>query len=270
MTVGRLSAIPEGTRYYDEEDSAGTGGESGATDKDAKYWQAEAKKAFADRDTFKKKLRDLEGSALSGDQLEEYAKLKADSEKAEETRKKRAGEYDSLTKTMAEKHAKEKADLETRLGAIAERFKTKVVTAEFGSAADYFNNKTILDIPLAMDALSKFVKVEDVEDDPDGLGYRVVVKHPKGGHTILGDDGNPAPFAQAIDEVIQALPNKDRILRGGGKTGSGSSGGTNRSVSADLVELTQLARQGDKKALEQLRQRRAASGGLVMGSAFSR
>jgi hypothetical protein len=267
MTVGRLSAIPEGTRYYTTEDDP-TPKPSG--DKDIDYWKAEAKKAFTDRDSIKQQLRSLEGKTLSDDDRELFDKLKAEQADAEEKRKRRAGEFDALKQQLTEQHTKAVKDRDDKISNLSDRFKRTVVKAEFGAASDYFGGetaKTILDVELAMAALGKYVAVEDVDEDPEG--FRVVVKNPKG-QTIMGADGNPAPFAEAIGELILALPNKDRILRGGGKSGSGSSGGRNQSGTPDLAELTQLAGRGDKKALEALRARRREAGGLVMGEAFTR
>jgi hypothetical protein len=270
MSVGRLSAIPEGTRYYDENDGGGKS-EGKAGDKDVDYWKAEAKKAFTDRDSIKEKLRALEGKSLSDEDRDLFDKLKAEQADAEEKRKRRAGEFDALKQQLTEQHTKAVKERDEKITALSSRFKNTVIRAEFGAASDYFSgaesSKTILDVELGIAALGKYVAVEELDDDPEG--YRVIVKNPKG-QTIMGSDGNPAPFAEAIGELIGALPNKDRILRGGGKTGSGSSGGTSRSAIPDLVELTQLASKGDKKALEALRARRAANGGMVMGEAFTR
>lgn len=233
--------------------------------------RAEAKKAFEARDKAKRELDEARKRALSDDQLAEYETLKAQHVKAEEDRAKKAGEFETLRSQLSEKHKAELLDRETKLTSLSQRFKQTVIRAEFGAASDYFNgsdaSKTILDVDLGMAALGKYVAVEDTDDD---IGYRVVVKTPKG-DTIFGADGNPAPFSDAIGELIKQLPNRDRILRGGGKTGSGSSGGsTHAAAAADVTELTRRAREGDKAAIEALRARRNASNALVMGSALTR
>jgi hypothetical protein len=234
--------------------------------------RAEAKLAFAARDKAKKEADELRKRVLSEDDLAEYQALKASQAKAEEDKAKKAGEFETLKAQLARKHEAEIAERETKLSSLSQRFKDTVVKAEFGSASDYFNgtetSKTILDVEIGMAAFGRYVHVEDADDDP--RGYRVVVKTPKG-ETIVGKDGNPAPFADAIGELIAQLPNKDRILRGSGKTGSGSSGGsTHTAATADVTELTRRAQAGDKDAIAALRQRRNAGNGLVMGSAFTR
>jgi hypothetical protein len=237
---------------------------------DAAYYKEEAKKAFAARDELKAKIRELEGKTLSDEDRDQFAKLKESQAKAEEDRKRKAGEWDTLRVQLSEKHANEIKERDTRLSTLSTRFKDTVVRAEFGAASDWFSgadtSKTILDVDLGMAALGKYVTVEDTDD---AEGYRVVVKRPDG-KVIIGDDGNPAPFSDAIGELIQALPNKDRILRGSGKTGSGSSGGsTHAAKPADVIELTQRASAGDKDAIKQLKDRRNAGGGVVFGSAFT-
>ena len=108
---------------------------------------------------------------------------------------------------------------------------------------------------------------EHVDLDDDGT---VVVKN-RSGHVILdAQTGKPAPFSVAMRELIESLPDKNDHLRGSGKTGSGSSGGGQPGPQADVTELTQRARTGDKAAIEALRHRRAQSGSLQMGTAFSR
>jgi len=230
--------------------------------------RSEAKKAFEARDKAKKELQALldSGRVLSDEQIEKYKKLEDAAAKAEDDRKRKAGEWDSLRTQLTEKHAHELKERDTKLSTLSERFKRTVVRAEFGAATDYFGGdsaKTILDVDLGMAALGKFVTVEDTDDE---VGYRVVVKKPNG-DTIIGDDGNPAPFATAIGELIKLLPNRDRILRGSGKTGSGSSGGASGSREPiDFRNLTPAQRR-DPKILAQLRAQRP-EGGIVMGEAY--
>jgi hypothetical protein len=234
--------------------------------------RSEAQLAFKARDKAKEELAKIKARALSDEDLAEYQSLKAMQVKAEEDKAKKAGEFESLKQQLTKKHQDEIAERESRMTSLSQRFKDTVIKAEFGSASEYFNgsdaSKTILDVELGMAAFSKYVHVEDADDDP--RGYRVIVKTPRG-ETIVGTDGNPAPFSEAIGELISLLPNKDRILRGGGKTGSGSSGGSNHPANpADVTELTLRAQRGDKDAIAALRNRRNAGNGLVMGSAFTR
>jgi len=240
---------------------------------DAAFFQAEAKQAFAARDKLKEELRRLKAGGMSDDERTEYAALKDQQAKAEDERKRKAGEFDTWRKEIADKHGRELQERDHKHATLSDRFKHTVVAAEFGRAVDYFSgaesSKTILDVDLGMAYLGKFVSVEDADGDP--LGYRIVVKYPNGDR-ILGADGNPAPFTEAIGELIAKLPNRDRILRGSGKTGSGNSGGSTQGAakSADLTELTTRAQAGDPDAIAALKLRRKGSHALQMGTAFTR
>jgi hypothetical protein len=280
MKVGRLT---DRFQVLSEDDGAagagaGASGAAGAGDTSDLIPRAEAKKAFEARDKAKREADELRKRALSDDDLAEYQTLKAQQAKAEEDRLKKAGEFESLKAQQKERHdqivkdhQKVLAEKDTQYGTLSERFKTTVKLAQFGAATDYFSgsetSKTILDVELGMAYLGKYVHVEDADDDPQG--YKVIVKKPNG-DTIFGADGNPAPFAEAIGELIKALPNRDRILRGSGKTGSGNSGGSNRG--ADQVDLNRLTAEQfrDPKIREALKRRAANAGGLQIGPAFDR
>lgn len=269
----RLGQVDSWT-HFEEPDAGSGGGDSTATattGKDASYWEAEAKKAFRDRDAVKQRARELEAKVMSDEDRQLFESLKEQQAKAEEARKRKEGEFDTLRNQLIEKHKAEVQEISTKFATLSDRFKQSTKLSLFGAATEWFGGdtaKTVLDVQLGMDVLGKYVVVEDVDDDP--MGYRVVVKKPNG-EPILGADGNPAPFAEAIGEVIKALPNKDRILRGSGKTGSGSAGGKTGTMTApDLHTLTERARKGDKDALAALKSRQGQPGGIVFGSAFSR
>jgi hypothetical protein len=273
MKVGRLTDRFQVLSEDDGAAGAGAGASGAAGDTTDLIPRAEAKKAFEARDKAKREADELRKRALSDEQMTEYETLKAQQAKAEEDRLKKAGEFESLKNQQKERHdqivrdhQKALTDKDTQFSTLSERFKTTVKLAQFGAATDYFSgsetSKTILDVELGMAYLGKYVQVEDAEDDP--LGYRVIVKKPNG-DTIFGADGNPAPFAEAIGELIKALPNRDRILRGSGKTGSGNSGGSNRA--ADHIDLTRNLtpeQRRDPKVLAQLRAG-LPTGGVRMG-----
>lgn len=262
----------------EEPEAGGSGGGNpapGGGGNDADYYKAEAKKAFDARDKLKAQLRTLEdsGRVLSDEQVAKYAALEEAASKAEEDRKRKAGEFDSLRVQLTEKHQKELADREQKIGALSQRFKDTVVKAEFGAASDWFGGegaKTILDVELGLAALGKYVRVEDADDDP--RGYRVVVVGPNN-QVILGADGNPAPFPVAVGELIGQLPNKDRILRGSGKTGSGSSGGSSKADAGRDVDVRRqmtAAELRDPAVRAKLKEQMASAGGLQVASGLNR
>lgn len=234
--------------------------------------RSEAKKAFEARDKAKKEADEYKKRALSEDQIAEYQALKAAQEKAEEDRQKKAGEFESIRKSLIDKHTTElEAERKARIE-LEQSYRSEKIEAAFLGAQDWFGGesaKTIMTGDMAYAYLGKHVTFEDVEIA--GKTVKAVVVRDLDGDIIRDGKGNPARFSDAIGELIATLPNKDRILRGSGKTGSGSSGGsTHAAAAADVTELTKLAQQGDKAAIEKLRARRNASNALVMGSALTR
>lgn len=273
----RFNAFPIALPLCDGEGDGGGGGGGGAGaggDKDAAYYKSEAQKAFKARDELKQRLRELEeqGLVLTADQKTKYKELEDAAAKAEEDRAKKAGEFESLKKNLTDKHEKELADRETRISTLSKRFQDTVVRAEFGTATDLFGghdgSKTVLDVDMAIAVLGRFVTAVDDEADP--RGYRIVVKDSRG-NEVTDAKGNPLPFSQALAEVISSLPNKDRILRGSGKAGSGARGGSggHGTGQIDFTNLTpeQLR---DPAVIEANKRRIASAGGMTMGSAWER
>ena len=124
--------------------------------------------------------------------------------------------------------------------------------------------QTILTPEVAEAYYGRYVEVQEVNGRKS-----VVVKDPQGQVILDAKTGQPASFAVAIGELIDALPNKDRIIRGSGKTGSGSSGGAvGGHGQLDLRNLTPDQRR-DPKVLAALRAS-LPRGGVVMGEAYER
>jgi hypothetical protein len=114
--------------------------------------------------------------------------------------------------------------------------------------------------------MKEFCAFEVVEGS-NGKRKMIVVRKPDGSR-ILGDDGNPAPFGEAIAKLIAVLPDKDHILRGSQKAGSGASGGSDyQPGELDLDHLTDEQLR-DPKVRQELHDRSAKAGGVQMGRAF--
>lgn len=246
-------------------------GGGGGGGKDAAYWEAEAKKAFQARDNVKAEMKKLQeaGLVLTPEQKARQQELEDAAAKADEEKKRAAGQFDTLKQQLVEKHTAELTERDTKLSTLSTRFQNTVVRAEFGTASELFGghaeSKTVLDVDMAISYLGRYVSVQD--DEKDARGYRIVVKDAHGNEIVDGK-GNPVPFAKAIAEVIATLPNKDRILRGSGKAGSGSSGGGDGIVKdADLETLTRQAAKGNANAIKALRDRRAGNS-IVKGNAW--
>lgn len=236
-------------------------------------WKNEAKKAFGDRDGLKAKLRELEGKLPNEEQLTRWQELEKLAEQAEEDRKKKAGEFDGWRQQIVEKHAKEltaerdkiKTETDAKSAAVKDLHDT-LIGLSFAGASEWFgdNGKTVLTPEIAQAYFGKHVQVREEN------GSRVVVVTDAGGNDLIDSKtGRPMPFVQAIGELIDALPTKDRILRGSGKAGSGNAGGGAGARPIDFATLARKAAQGDKDAVTQLRAQRPNTG-MVMGEAYQK
>lgn len=230
-----------------------------------------AEEALAEAAKLRKTNAELSGKQMTPEQQKRLQDLEAAAAAAEEEKKKKAGEWETLKAELTTKHGTEIKERDDKIGKLTDRFKRTVVTAEFGRASELFGGdtaKTILDVDLALAALGSYVHVED--DDTDPRGYRVIVKKANG-TPIVGKDGNPAPFAEAMTELIGSLPNKNRILRGSGQTGSGNSGGHGSGPHDKTLDNPKTAKDfQDPKVREAVKKKHDAAGGIQSGSVFDR
>lgn len=265
---------PIGSELCEGEGDGGGGGGGGGT-KDAAYWEAEAKKAFAARDGAKSELKKLTeaGLVLTPEQKDRLAQLEDAAAKAEEEKRKAAGDFESWRKDITGKHADEvKKHVET-LTSLQREIADDKIQAAFGAATDFFgggeNSKSILTPTLAFKTFREYVSFEEFDFGADDGGKRkVIVVRDTKNKIIRGDGGHPAPFAEAIGRLIDSHPDKDHILRGSGKAGSGSSGGGDRRSNPDDLEtMTRKAAKGDQAAVKALQDRRRG-GAIISGSAW--
>lgn len=261
--------FPDGDAGGGNGDGNGQGGGSGASGKnDADFYKSEAQKAFADRDAAKRELKDAreKGLLVTPEKLARLQELEDAAAKADEDRKRKEGEFDTLKTQLVDKHTKELQDRDSKISTLSERFQTTLKRAEFGAAADLFGAqaKTIFDADMGIKVLGEYVHVEDTDD-----GHRIVVKNPKG-QVIVGKDGEPLAFAAAMLELIESLPNKDRILRGSGKTGSGNSGGHGSGHGGPDLDNLKSSDFVDPKVRTAVRAKHDNAGGIKSGAAFKR
>jgi hypothetical protein len=238
-------------------------------ERDVEYWKTEGQRAFQERDATNKKLRDLEGRVFSDDDRRLFDKLKSQSKQIEEDAAKAAGKWDEFKGKLEAEHNERLTAESARAAKANERLSAQIVRSAFASAVDLFGghqqSSTILDVPLAIDALGRYVKVEEDDKAPDG--YRVVVTGPDG-RAIEGANRSALPFDTAIMKVIESLPNKDRILRGGQKAGSGSPGaGNGASTDVDVTNLRKLDL-SDPKVRAQVRAQQNRGSRVTQGKAF--
>jgi hypothetical protein len=252
-----------------EDSGAGSGAAgAGGGKSDDLIPRTEAIEAFKARDKAKAALRELQesGLVLTKEQKDEIEALRAEKAKAEEDRQKKAGEFDTLRVTLLKQHeaqlqaerekaAKAEQDLSSTLKGLA-----------FAQASDWFGDsgKTVLTPEIAEAFYGRYVELD---------GRTVVVKDADG-HVILdAKTGKPAAFSDAIGQLIQSLPNKEHVLRGSGKTGSGSSGGSKTSESGEPIDIRRPLKPSefrDPKVRAALKDQMAAAGGLQSGAGFRR
>jgi hypothetical protein len=261
------------TPYFHPEGEGGGGGGDAA---------AEAlKKANFERDsanaralTLQKEIDALKAKVPSDEDLARLKKLETDAATAEEERKKKAGEFETLKTELVNKHQAELRKAADDAVALQALITNGEIDRAFANAyvdkTPLFGDDkalTVFTSDIAADAFRKYVTVEMVDGKPV-----VKVKDGTGKVVIDSKTGNAAAFGPALLEVINALPTKDRILRGSGKTGSGSSGGSGSGTSTGEVDFSNLtqAQMRDPKIIEASKRRTAAAGGIVSGEAWER
>lgn len=253
----------------DASDGSGGGGTDTATagsgQQDAAHWQAEAKKAFearqrakADADALAAKLK-----AYEGVDPDEYRTLKQQREDAEQDRAKKAGEFDKLKEQLVTKHQTELTAAEKKAADLEQRWRQTVIGRAFADASDLFgpSGKTIY---LPADAERIFGDRVRLQDDG-----ALVVLDGTGEVMLDGKTGKPLPFAAAMAEYIDSLPDKQYRLRGSGKTGSGSSGGMTGGREDGPLDASRLTpdQLRDPKVLAKLRAQ-VGRGGQISGRAY--
>lgn len=255
-----------------EGEDTGTGGGAPAHGTEDLIPRSEAQKAFKARDEIKGQVREWKdaGLILTPEEKAEIDALRTAAQQAEEDRKKKAGEFDSLRVDLLKKHEAALTERDQKVSHATERLHGVLKDHAFASAVDWFgkDGKTILTSAIASAYFGKYVAVEEHQG-----AERVVVKDLKG-HVILdAKTGEPAAFSDAIGELIGMLPDKDSILRGSGKTGSGSSGGsgtTDHGAAVDVRRPMSAAELRDPKVRAALKAQMAQAGGLQVAAGLNR
>lgn len=291
-TRDRLRRRTPGFRLIDQLlfDTGGGGGGGGGggdpelteelkTSDPSKYWQAYWKKeagaaaAFTSRDETKRRIAELEKGQMTPEQRKEYADLKAAQAKADEEKKRKEGEFDAWRADIGKKHDEEIAARDKRLADLEQAIAHGEIRRAFLAETDYFGggetSKTVLVGELAVDALGRYVSYEE-HDFGGEIGKRktLIVRGPDG-RVIYGKNGGPAPFKEALDELLSKHPGKDHILRGSGKAGSGARGDgvLDDKSKVDLSRTLTREQLKDPKVREQLAS--VGKGGLQVGRAFT-
>jgi len=253
--------------FYPEGDGGG-GGDAEAIKK-ANF---ERDAANAKVDTLQKQIDDLKKQVPTDDERKKLKDLEAAQALAEEEKKKKAGEWESLKTELVTKHATELKAKDDTIASLTSQITDGEIDRAFGSAyvdkSPLFGGDdalTILTPGLASRALRQHVIVEMVNGKPV-----LKVKDVHGKVVIDPKTGDPMAFGPALHQVIGGLPEKDRILRGSGKAGSGSSGGGGpKPGEVDYAHLTQ-EQMRDPAIIAESKRRTAEHGGISMGANFER
>lgn len=270
----------------------GTGGGGGGGDDDAPltdelkasnpdkyyrlYWKKEsgAAAAFKERDETKRRITELEKGQMTPEQRKEYDDLKAAQAKQEEERKRKEGEFDAWRADINKRHTDELTQRDSRLTALEQAIADGEVRRAFLAESDLFgggeHSKTVLVGQMAVNALGSYVRYEEYDFGGETGKQKTLVVRDGKGHIIRGQDGRPAPFKEAIESLIKALPEKDHILRGSGKTGSGARGEgvLDDHSKVDLGRPLTSEQKRDPNVRKQLEA--LGGGGLQMGRGFSK
>lgn len=264
--------------FCEEPGDGGAGGGAGAGGGDdaVKRTAFERDSAKAEAAKLKRELDEIRRALPSDEQKQRWAELEKQAETAEEERKRKAGEFDSWRQQVSTKYETQIEAVKKQTQAEAERaagiekeLHDTLKGLSFSSASDLFgpNGKTVLMPAVAQAYFASHVEV--VKDEATNA-RRVVVKDAHGSVLVDPKTGAPMEFARAMKELIDAHPDKDHLLRGSGKVGSGSPGGTQGGAGA--LDLTRLKPADFKnpQVAAALRLRHAQAGGLQIGSNFDR
>lgn len=257
------------------DDGSGGGAGPAVADEAVKKAAFERDSAKAEAAKARKELDELKKNLPTDEQRQKWQELEAAQAKAEEERARKAGEFDALRQQLNERHegqikAKDRAIEEERqrASAIDKELNDTLIGLQFAAAQSLFGaqGKTVL---LPEIAQAYFAGRVGVQVDEKTKTRSVVVKDAHGAVILDPKTGAPMEFAKAMEEVIDAHPSKNSILRGSGKVGSGSSGGGIGAAADGPIDASRLTpeQRRDPKVIAALK-RQLPRGGAVFGTAY--
>lgn len=237
----------------------------------------EADQARAEAAKIKAALEDVKKEMPSAEQRARWAELESQAAKAEEDRALKAGEFETLKAQLTtryereiEGHKQATANALARAEGLERDIEDEMVAREFAAASNLFgpSGKTVWFPDVAQAYFRRNVEVEKTEQN--GRTVRRVIVKTANGTTVLDKNGQPMAFAKAMEELIDSHPQREAILRGSGKVGAGSLGGSH-GTSGD-IDVTRLKQKDfeDPKVRDAVRNKLSSSGGLQIGPGFDR
>lgn len=160
--------------------------------------------------------------------------LIAQAQKAEQDQLEKKGEWDKLKQQMVEAHENEKSELQKKIeeleGKLGDTHKTidGLTIGRSFSDSKFINDELVLSPSKARVVYGDHFDIES--------GQVVAYDKPRGaeGRTQFVDGrGNPLGFDESIKKIVDADPDKDRIVRAKSKPGAGSTTTNDSPTNAD-------------------------------------
>ncbi len=249
------------------------------SDEDVSRMRMEADAARAEAARIKRELEEMRKGLPSDEQRARWAELEQQAQAAEEERLRKTGEFEGWRQQITEKHTRDLNEAHVareneakRAQTIESELRETLIAREFADATELFGpsqtSKTVLMPTIAKDHFGRYVEVV-THTGVDGKPERaVVVKDMHGTVIVDPKTGKPLPFAKAMNELIDAHPHKQYILRGSGRVGANNSGGlVDGEHGVDLSRL-KAADFKDPKIRDAVRNKMSNSGGLQIGPGF--
>ena len=182
-------------------------------DKKTKLKDAQAEAAAA-----KKALEAYEG--VDPVKVKELLRKEADAEKAAAEAK---GDFDRVKQMMADEHAKQTKTLQEQIDALTDQLKSKNSVIDELTIGNAFGNSTYIkdSLVLSSEKTRQLYGAHFEMQDGVLVGY----DKPASAKTrtmLVNASGDPLPFEQALERIIDADPDKKTVLKSRTKPGSAS------------------------------------------------
>jgi hypothetical protein len=216
------------------DDKGGEGGDKGKkpTDEEARLLKENMKKKDeiarikAEKEQLNTALNDLK-KKVEGVDLDKIREMLAKQQDDETKALEAKGEFDKVKQQMKDAHAKERADLEKKIGEYADVLRGKDSVIEELTVGSSFSSSSFIKDGTTMSpkiARTIFGAHFDVAE-----GKTVGYDKPRGAKDrapLVDGDGNPLAFDQALEALVKGHEDSVILLKAKGKpgTGSGSSG----------------------------------------------
>lgn len=197
----------------------------------------------------KAKIKELESSLndlqsnlkqFEGIDPEQVKSLLKEKEDAEKQKLEAKGEWETLKKRMAEEHKADKQKLSQQLEELSNALNQKTSLIEKLTLGHEFDNSKYIREELVLTprkAKAIYGDYFSIDESGNIVGYDAPSN--KEGRSMLVDaSGDPLPFEQAVQRLIEADPDKDELLRSKRRPGAGSTTATNKGVKQEQRQLS--------------------------------